>query len=622
MDSPYLESGESIILTTDRVRINSLQYDLLLTTKYLILIDIRYARFQPQKIPLMAILSVKAGEIATGDLAITLFFSDTSRTGGSDRMNLIFLRQPGEQRERERDEWLKKLMEHVVAGRQESIGHGIAPIDQDTGIRPARRRQIAPEMQRPHSTVIDLSPAQIELTVIHDEPEGTAPPEETVPEAGARAPSGEKSQETAPEAPASPDREIPDVTETFTPGVPADESDSIPETTGAEEISDESEELLSTPVVSEMIAPEVPRDGHADAVIPDATIPEETLSCAVPETTSPDMTPPDESETIIWGEPSEVLTRSEVPDSATPVETPAVLKVESPPPDRTEPEELKIITPIPAREDLTGSEVSVTTTTVETPVDTGDKPASPEPWGASFPAIGKVSPGPSETGIPEGEGQGESAGSTEAESTSPVPGSPAPPHVFGNRQKSFMIAAAILILILGVAGIAVFSPSYFSAPLRELSTVPAPSQPGTVVPVSSTLVTPAPTTVIIPPTGVWVRVTYPQDYYGRLGNPGSLREITGSGDRLYQMNADNRLVQVQMYKTDNSGDILSVEVYRNGELISHRTTSSPRGFIDLLIDVTTGGPPGIPPRVTQTTSPVQTTNKTLPVSNPGITLQG
>ncbi len=185
-----------------------------------------------------------------------------------------------------------------------------------------------------------------------------------------------------------------------------------------------------------------------------------------------------------------------------------------------------------------------------------------------------------------------------------------------------MIAAAILILILGIAGIAVFSPSYFSAPLRELSPVPTPTLPGTLVPVSSTLVTPVPTAMIIPPTGVWVRVTYPQDYYGRLGNPGSLREITGSGDRLYQMNADNRLVQVQMYKTDNSGDILSVEVYRNGELISHRTTSSPRGFIDLLIDVTTGGPPGIPPRVTQTTSPVQTTNQTLPVSNPGITLPG
>ncbi len=57
MDSPYLESGESIVLTTDRVSVNSRQYDLLLTTKYLILIDIRYARFLPEKIPLQTVIS-------------------------------------------------------------------------------------------------------------------------------------------------------------------------------------------------------------------------------------------------------------------------------------------------------------------------------------------------------------------------------------------------------------------------------------------------------------------------------------------------------------------------------------------------------------------------------------
>ncbi len=114
--------------------------------------------------------------------------------------------------------------------------------------------------------------------------------------------------------------------------------------------------------------------------------------------------------------------------------------------------------------------------------------------------------------------------------------------------------------------------------------------PQTPVPLPSTPVTPAPAHVAIPDAGVWVRVTYPHDYYGRLGNPGSLREVSGSGDRFYQMNTDNRLVQVQMYKTDNSGDILAVEIYRDGELINHRTTSSPKGFIDILIDAMTGAP--------------------------------
>jgi len=62
--SPYLESGESFILTTDRVRVNTVQYDLLLTTRYLILIDVRYAQFQPQMIPLLTIQSVKGGKTA------------------------------------------------------------------------------------------------------------------------------------------------------------------------------------------------------------------------------------------------------------------------------------------------------------------------------------------------------------------------------------------------------------------------------------------------------------------------------------------------------------------------------------------------------------------------------
>ncbi len=59
---PYLESGESIILTTDRIRVNSVQYDMLLTTRNLILVDVGHTRFQPLMYPLLSILSVKGGK--------------------------------------------------------------------------------------------------------------------------------------------------------------------------------------------------------------------------------------------------------------------------------------------------------------------------------------------------------------------------------------------------------------------------------------------------------------------------------------------------------------------------------------------------------------------------------
>ena len=169
MDGPYLERGESILLTTDRVSVNSLHYDLLLTTHNLILIDITYTQAQPQKIPLLTILSVKGGKTATGDLVITLYFSDTSQTG-SGQMNLIFSRYPGEQRERERDEWLKTLMEYIVSARQETLGTRTNTTEKDTGIRPETRRVIAPEMQPPHTTRIETHPEPVELYIVHDEP--------------------------------------------------------------------------------------------------------------------------------------------------------------------------------------------------------------------------------------------------------------------------------------------------------------------------------------------------------------------------------------------------------------------------------------------------------------------
>ena len=67
--SPYLESGESLILTTDRVSVNTVQYDVLLTTRYLILVDVRYAQFQPQMIPLLTMFFVSFGSSSCSHIA-------------------------------------------------------------------------------------------------------------------------------------------------------------------------------------------------------------------------------------------------------------------------------------------------------------------------------------------------------------------------------------------------------------------------------------------------------------------------------------------------------------------------------------------------------------------------
>ncbi len=171
MGSPYLESGESLILTTDRVSVNTVQYDMLLTTRYLILVDARYAQFQPQMIPLLTIQSVKGGKTANGELVITLFFTETGSSGKSESMVLLFSQQPGEQRKRERDDWLKTLMGLIVSVRQESSYESIATADPEIGIRPSKRRQISPDIPHPYTKVVETRPAQIELIIIPDEPE-------------------------------------------------------------------------------------------------------------------------------------------------------------------------------------------------------------------------------------------------------------------------------------------------------------------------------------------------------------------------------------------------------------------------------------------------------------------
>jgi hypothetical protein len=148
----------------------------------------------------------------------------------------------------------------------------------------------------------------------------------------------------------------------------------------------------------------------------------------------------------------------------------------------------------------------------------------------------------------------------------------------------------MILIILGIAGVMVFYPQNPTAPDVEPTPLPTPSIQQTPQP--------TPTPLIIPTTGVWVQVGYPRNYSGWIGKTGSMRGVTGSGDQIYKIPGSEGIVQVQIQKVDNSGDTLTVEVYRDGEVISRRTVSIPMGSIELLIDAKTGNPPGMTPTVT------------------------
>ena len=554
MGSPYLESGESLILTTDRVSVNTVQYDVLLTTRYLILVDVRYAQFPPQMIPLLTIQSVKGGKTANGELVITLFFADTVSSGKSESMVLLFSQQPGEQRKRERDDWLKTLMGLIVSVRQETSYDGIITAVPEIGIRPSKRRQISPEIPHPYTKVVESRSAQIELIIIPDEPESPVFSEEKQ-ELPDMAFSGEKTeseftpQSCAMEEPLVASQELTVSPNTLSPPIPvfeetlvdSQEASGSPDTLSAPEIpiivestlvSEEESESQDTvtlvPAFEEIPgAPEADSGGQKSVTV--------SLLAAVKSLSSP-------------------LGRTGLPDTVLP-----------PLPGIEE-------TPVASQEDTVSP----------------DLPTSPEPATVESPAVPRQDSQLSEPVPPEAGKGDESVQQPAPEAAPHTPGSPPPSVGPGSRRQTFIAVAAIILIILGIAGVVIFYPQNPTTPMVEPTPLPTPTIEQT----------PQPTPVIIPTKGVWVRVDYPRNYYGLVGNTGSMKGVTGLGEQIYKIPESENTVQVQIHKADTSGDTLTVEVYRDGDVMSRHTVSIPMGSIELLIDAKTGNPPDITPVVT------------------------
>jgi hypothetical protein len=634
MSSPYLKSGEFIILTTDRVCIKSVQYEVLLTTRHLILVDIRYAQFQPQAIPLSTILSVKGGKIATGEMVIILSFSDTSSTGDSGPMVLIFSQLPGEQRKRERDEWLKKLMGLIVSVRQETVNTSLPITDEEGGIRPSMRRSVAPEKIPPYTTVIDTRPVPVELTILPEEPESLPVPEEVQELPGAAfleedtkseevasgTPDGEETPPASGREAGSSDtipppevREIVDSTsvpkneaelQAMEPiGIPA--AREIPGAAEADTRAQKSFTLTLREVVKSLISPKEKRK------LPDtgtSSLPgiEETEAAQQEEPGSPDtilspeekenvesITVPEEKAELPDMEPSVISTAGEIPDTAeadTPAEKSFTLTLQ---------EAVKSLVSFKEMRELpdTGTSsvpyIDETESAQQEEPGSPDLPTSPEPEVVESPTVFKEDSELSGV-ITLNAGDIAEPGQQPAEEATPqIPKSPLPPDGTDSQRQTVIGVMAIILVILGIFWGAVFYPQYFATPNKEPVPIPTPTLqqiPQQQTPVQQT---PVPTQVVIPTAGVWVRVVYDGNYYGWVGNPGSLQGVNGSGDQIYKIRESDGIVQVEIYKDDNSGNTLMIEIYRNGELITRQARSIPMSSIELLVDAKTGNPPGV-----------------------------
>jgi cell division septation protein DedD len=174
----------------------------------------------------------------------------------------------------------------------------------------------------------------------------------------------------------------------------------------------------------------------------------------------------------------------------------------------------------------------------------------------------------------------------------------------GNRTA---IAGLVIILIIaGAIGVYFFAPSFIgkrSTPTTPVATpavtttatqVPqTPAQPTAAItqqPYTTPGITAAETTApqsLIPGNGVWVQIDYAGNFTASFGTAGRMRDVTGSGSQFYQVPAKDEIVDATVQKLDDSGNVLTVSFYNDGQLAKSSTTSHPHGTIDIHVDLRT-----------------------------------
>jgi len=539
MSAPYLNRGETIILTTHRVSVGKVEYDALLTTERLILMDRHYTRFEPRIIPFPAIVTVKAGKAPAGEPAIILTLDAQSDLTGSEQVNIIFLQEPGENRRSEREQWVRQLIGLVISAREQAIQEPAAVTpEKKTGMNPSVRRWVAPEQPLPHTSHEQPAPVVPEPVVIAEGPD----PMEFFLENR-----GESEQNAVKEPVAEPPEEIRE------PPI----ADDVPHEPGPE----------SPPVPWPVIIPAPESMPEAADPVP-LSLPEESMTPATPEAES--MTPDAFTRIVASAAESLYAKRDELPPVAP--QEPAGEEEPEPVPDVVEEQPLPGPTAIP-------------------PVVTHEEPVIPEPQPLPVPAT------PVEPAVPPVHPAPGSRRELPGTYTPKIP-TPVPTHTGRSSQedgtqvglrgsgKTLIIAGALVILVLlALLGSVLLSSQVPSSqnnpPLTtitpDITTVPTLDVPSTAVSA----------------VGIQVRVDYPGQFSGTAGNPGYLQSVSGTGPRIFPIRMLTNNVQATIQKQDNSGNALTVGIYNNNTLLIQKTITAPMGKIDLLIDVTTELPPGL-----------------------------
>jgi hypothetical protein len=560
MSAPYLNRGESIVMTTHRVSVDAALFDLMLTNDRLILIDSTYARFEPRHIAFSSIISVKGGIAPTREPAIVLTLEETGELSTSYPLNLIFVQEPGEDRAEERGQWVRKLIELVIQARERAAQEDMLPPERRTGVQPSIRRFIAPDQLRPHSSANEPPPPPQPVTVVDSveadsleffleglRPGKTGLPEETspVPDTITFVDMTRKEPVPARETPVPrPARKIAPVR---SPAAAKPVTPTLPEPTGIDEPDLPDITPVRSPTMPEPTGEGVPPDTFANTVLAATRAIQASAAVQQPAAIPPAMTEPDEQVPAEIAEPP-----SDDLSQATDGETSNDLIVTGNPPG-----------PEPV------------------PHDEPPLPRPPVPGqvrelpGTYTPAIPPAATG---TGLPENKPAG-------AQTLDETPRA--------GRQAAITGILALVALII-VAGSILF--------LSHTLPWQAGNEPAAVItPAITGVATPSPVPATTPPAGVIVNIDYPGTFAGTIGDTEYPRQVTGTGNQSYTVVINKGIVQALVQKQDNSGNALTVEIYDNNTLLSRKTVTAPMGEIHVLIDLATARPPGIAPDTTAST---------------------
>jgi hypothetical protein len=507
MAYPDLYSDETIVLNAQNIKVKSVSFEAVLTTRRLILVDSKKHLISPQEILLATLRDIEPGENAIRDPTITL--SIITNTGATRQMILTFSKtSSGGERKRECDEWVKALRYHISS----AVQHPIMP----DATYPREQADIPAETFP--------APVRMEVTNI--------PP----------TPSPKKKIEIARPSP------IKKIVETG-PVLPKPvETSTLP--TGSfcnrcgNRVPPESAfcNKCGTPVVKDADFEAPAAEQSAASSIPQVQVPVSPLyGIGMDRKDRP-------IEDVIHS--IEPLIEDSVPRT---VPAPLVPNLHPQPPA---PE-----TPAPAP----GTTEPVAVTDVKWPVITPSTPAAPaEPV---------------------------------TDAASPSPQYPLPPAVPKRSPllKIGLIAVAIIVIIAAVF--------IFANPLggAEGTATPAPT------PVTTVEVTTVPTTVmtlsaagttatttiaptgaeelVIPGSGVWVHVQYAGQYTGSVGTPAQLTDISGTGEKLFQIATSQGIVVASIQKSDGSSEKLTVTVYKNGKKEVEKSTVVPKGVVEIQADL-------------------------------------